>query len=170
MNPRRRDSSGRIAAWLLIAGLIAALAFASVGVGAAKPKPDKKPHRHRVDLTGATKKVRGTLPGPITDRGTVDGKPFRDGRIKLVVTLNFADSTATGTFRIRDDKGTAFGTVDMDFVLDVPGNSITFTGTADFTGGKGRFKGIKGTDLKAYDHNTLDGQNGAIQLKGFATY
>ena len=79
-------------------------------------------------------------------------------------------SGRTGTFRIRNDRGTAFGTVDMDFVLDVPGNSITFTGTADFTGGKGRYKGIKGTDLKAYDHNTLDGQNGTIELKGFATY
>ena len=139
------------------------------GVAGAKPHPEK-PNRHRVDLTGATKMVRGTLPGPITDRGTVDGKPFRDGKIKLVVTLNFADSTAAGTFRIRDNRGTAFGTVDMDFVLDLPGNSITFTGTADFTGGKGRYKGIRGTDLKAYDHNTLDGQNGTISLKGFATY
>ena len=93
-----------MAAWILVGGLIAVLTFASVGVATAKPKPDKKPHRHRVDLTGATKMVEGTLPGPITDRGTVDGKPFRDGKIKLVVTLNFADSTATGTFRIRNDR------------------------------------------------------------------
>jgi hypothetical protein len=155
---------------ILVVGLIAALTLASVGVVAAKPKPGKKPHRHRVDLTGATKMVNGVLPGPITDRGTVEGKPFRDGKIKLVVTLNAADSTAAGTFRIRNDKGTAFGTVDMGFVLDVPGNSITFRGTADFTGGKGRYKRIKGTDLKAYDHNTLDGQNGTLALKGFATY
>ncbi len=86
------------------------------------------------------------------------------------MALNFTDSTATGTFRIRNDRGTALGTVDMDFDLNLPGNEITFTGTADFTGGKGRYKGIRGKRLKAYDHNTLDGQNGTISLKGFATY
>ena len=132
-----------MAAWILVGGLIAALTFASAGVAAAQPKPDK-------------------------DQGTVTGKPFGDAKVKLRVTLNFADSTATGTFRFRNDVGTALGTVDMTYTI--AGNEITFRGTADFTGGKGRYKGIKGTDLKAYDHNTLDGQNGAIELKGFATY
>ena len=56
----------------------------------------------------------------------------------------------------------------MDFAI--VGGEVDFTGTADFTGGKGLYKGIQGTDLKAHDHNTLDGQNGQISLKGFATY
>ena len=107
-----------MAAWILVGGLIAALTFASAGVAAAQPKPDKKPHRHRVDLTGATKKVGGTLPGPIKDQGTVTASRSATARSSCVVTLNFADSTATGTFRIRNDVGTALGTVDMDFVLD----------------------------------------------------
>jgi hypothetical protein len=152
---------------LFVALLVLVALFSGVAAAGAKPGKSK---RHRVDLSGATKEVGGTLPGPIVDRGTVAGKPFGGGKIKLVVTLNFADMTATGTFRIRDGRGTARGTVDMDFVLDVPANEITFTGTADFTGGKGRYKRIKGTGLKAYDHNTLDGQNGTISLKGFATY
>ena len=58
----------------------------------------------------------------------------------------------------------------MTVAVNIPGNEITFNGTADFTGGKGRYRGIKGRDLKAYDHNTLDGQNGTIELKGFARY
>ncbi len=164
---RIRRAPFRAAAALL--ATVAAFACFVAATAPATAKPDK-PSRHRVDLTGATKEVGGTLPGPITDQGTVAGKPFGDGKITLVVTLNFVDSTATGTFRLRNDRGTALGTVDMDFVLNVPDNEITFTGTADFTGGKGRYKGIRGTELKAFDHNTLDGQNGVISLKGFATY
>jgi hypothetical protein len=57
----------------------------------------------------------------------------------------------------------------MTFVIS--GNEITFDGTADFTGGKGRYRGIRGRDLKAHDHNTIpDGQNGVISLKGFARW
>ncbi len=169
MNLPAITSPGRDGNRLLAGILVAATAFAcfAFATSAATAKPDK-PKRHRVDMTGATKQVGGTLPGPIEDRGTVEGKPFGDGKIRLLVTLNFADSTAIGTFRIRTDKGTALGTVDMAFTIS--GNEITFNGTADFTGGKGKFKGIRGEDLKAYDHNTLDGQNGTIELKGFATY
>jgi hypothetical protein len=153
----------------LVVVLIAAalLVLPAAAPGATKPQRD----RHRVDLTGATKMVGGSIiPGPAIDRGTVSGKPFGDGRIKLVVQLDFPTQTATGTFRIRDDRGTAFGTVDMTFAIDLPGNAVDFTGTADFTGGKGRYKGIRGRDLKAHDHNTLDGQNGEIELKGFASW
>jgi hypothetical protein len=148
------------------------LAVALVVVLAAPADAGRKRRdRHRVDLTGATKMVGGTIvPGPAIDRGTVTGKPFGKGRIKLVVQLDLASSTATGTFRIRNRHGTAFGTVDMTFIINAPDDEITFNGTADFTGGKGRYKGIRGRDLKAYDHNTLDGQNGMIELKGFVRY
>jgi hypothetical protein len=155
-----------------VARAVGAVVLAAVLVLAlATPAGAGRKHRerHRVDLNGATKMVGGTIiPGPVIDRGTVDGKPFRDGRIKLVVQLDIPTATATGSFRIRDDRGTAVGTVDMTFTIS--GNEITFNGTADFTGGKGRYKGIRGRDLKAYDHNTLDGQNGTIRLKGFVRY
>lgn len=139
--------------------------------GAAEAKPGKpdEPKRHRVDLTGATKMVGGSIiPGPVKDEGIVTGKPFGEAKIKLTIQLDLATSTATGTFRIRDDRGTALGTVDMAFVIT--GGEIDFDGTADITGGKGRYKGIEGTGLKAHDHNTLDGQNGTLSLKGFATW
>lgn len=149
----------------LIVPLVAMLLILAPATGsAAKPKND----RHRVDLTGATKNVRQTAGGALIDRGTVSGKPFGQGKIKLVVHLHPEDQTATGTFRIRDHRGTAFGTIDTTFAIEGP--EITFRGTADFTGGKGRYKQIRGRDLKAYDHNTLDGQNGMIELKGFVTY
>jgi hypothetical protein len=149
--------------FLIVLLAAALLLLAATDVGA---KPDR--HRHRVDLTGATKNVGQTKDGALVDRGTVSGKPFRNGKIKLVVTLDFPTQTATGTFRVRDGRGTAFGTVDMTFVIS--GGEIDFTGTADLTGGKGRYKGIRGRDLKAHDHNTLDGQNGEIELKGFARW
>jgi hypothetical protein len=109
------------------------------------------------------------IPGPVKDQGTVSGKPFgRAAKIKLRIQLDLATSTATGTFRIRDHRGTALGSVDMTFVIS--GGEIDFDGTADFTAGKGRYKGIEGTGLKAHDHNTLDGQNGTLSLRGFAAW
>jgi hypothetical protein len=146
-----------------IAVLVAAV-FLLAGTDAGA-KPDR--HRHRVDVTGTTKNVGQTKDGALIDRGTVTGKPFGHGKIRIVVKLDFLTSTATGTFRVRDHRGTAFGTVDMTFVI---GEEIDFSGTADLTGGKGRYKGIRGRDLKAHDHNTLDGQNGEIELKGFARW
>jgi hypothetical protein len=122
--------------------------------------------RHRVDLQGATKLVDSSG-GVLHDRGTVSGAPFGDGTIDLFVT--FADnSTATGSFTIDAKRGSAFGAVEMTYA--VTANEIDFVGTADFTGGTGRFRGIRGTDLAAHDHNTLDGQNGVIELDGFVKY
>lgn len=148
--------------------LLSLLAVALVAVPATA---SAKPKRHRIDVTAATKTVGGVnLSGPTIDRGTTSGKPFDDGKIKLTVNIDLATSSATGTFRIRDAKGTAFGTFDMAMTLDLLGNQVDFDGTADITGGKGAYKGIKATGLKAHDHNTLDGQNGTVELKGFATY
>ncbi len=146
--------------------LLSLLAVALVAVPATA---SAKPKRHRIDMTAATKMSGGSIiPGPAIDRGTTSGKPFDDGKIKLTVQIDLLTSSATGTFRIRDAKGTAFGTFDMDFVIS--GGEIDFTGTADITGGKGAYKRIRATDLKAHDHNTLDGQNGTVELKGFARY
>jgi hypothetical protein len=148
---------------LPLAVLVVLALIALPAVASAKPK------RHRIDITAATKMVRTTPDLVVTDRGTVSGKPFDEGRIKLVVQLDFLTATAAGTFRIRDDRGTVFGEFDMPFVIG--GGEIDFNGTADFTGGKGAYKRIRGTGLKAHDHNTFpDGQNGVVELKGFARY
>jgi len=87
----------------LAAALVIAIAFAFACVpGPADAKPGHgKPKRHRVDLTGATKKVAGDLPGPIEDQGTVTGKPFRNGKVKLFVTLDLASSHG----RLEVDSG-----------------------------------------------------------------
>ena len=55
----------------------------------------------------------------------------------------------------------------MPFTIE--GNEIDFRGTARFTGGTGAYRGISSGTLEAHDHNTLDGQNGVVSLKGFAT-
>ena len=122
--------------------------------------------RHRVDLHGATKLVESSN-GVLHDHGTVAGEPFGAGTIDLFVTFG-DNSTATGTFTIDAKGDSAFGTVEM--VYTVTGGEIDFTGTADLTGGTGKFRGIRGTDLPAHDHNTLDGQNGTLELGGFVEY
>jgi hypothetical protein len=162
----RRLVGTRIIAVALAAAVATALVPAAASSAGPGANDTKKPQRHRVDVAGETKAVDSPEPGTIEDRGTITGKPFGKGTIRLLVT--FEGASATGTFKLRTDKGTAFGTVDMVFTIS--GNEITFDGTADFTGGKGKFKGIKGENLEAYDNNTLDGQNGTIELEGFATY
>ena len=57
----------------------------------------------------------------------------------------------------------------MDYVI--ADGEIDFTGTASFTGGTGRYRGIKGRKLTATDHNTFpDGQNGRLTLEGDVKY
>ena len=90
--------------------------------------------RHRVDVAGSTRTVDSPSEGTLHDQGTVSGEPFGDGTIDLVVTFG-ENSTATGTFTIDAKDGSAFGTVEMTYVIS--GNEIDFTGTADFTGGTG---------------------------------
>lgn len=146
-------------------GLIAGLAVVVI-VPAASANPEKS-SRHRVDVTGMTKATGSPGPGMVEDRGTITGKPFGAGTIKILATFE-ADQRMSGTFKIRTPRGTASGTIDTDYVIDASG--ITFTGTGTFTGGKGRYEGIRGKRLKAYDHNTLDGQSGEITLKGRARF
>ena len=50
------------------------------------------------------------------------------------------------------------------------GNNITFTGKANFTKGTGAFQGIKAYNLKFTDKNTLNGQNGRVNITGLAFY
>jgi hypothetical protein len=143
--------------------LVVAAAVAFVPAASAKPATS----RHSVDVVGMTKSTGSPSPGVIEDQGTVTGKPFGAGTIKVLATFVDQD-TMTGTFKIHTSRGSASGTVDTQYVIE--GNEITFTGTAAFTGGTGRYKGITGKKLDAYDHNTLDGQSGEITLKGFARF
>jgi hypothetical protein len=130
------------------------------------PRKPARTEQRTVDLTGSTRSVGFTAPSTIQDQGTVMGRPFGDGTIDLLI--RFAGWSATGSFRIDAAKGSVFGTVDMDFVIS--GSEITFNGTADFTGGTGRYRGIRAEGLTAVDHNTLDGQNGTFTLDGVAEY
>jgi hypothetical protein len=129
--------------------------------------PDtRETERHLVDVVGTTRTVASPAPGTLRDEGTITGPPFGSGTVAIVVTLD--SGHATGTFEISAPKGMAFGTVDMTYVIT--GNEIDFTGEAAFTGGTGRFRGIKGEHLRAHDHNTLDGQSGTFTLEGRVEY
>ncbi len=124
------------------------------------------PTRHRVAITGKTRNVGSPSPGMLEDQGTISGDPFGTGTIDLLVTLR--GSKASGPFRIKSPSGSASGRFWMDWAID--GGEINFDGTACFASGTGAYRGIRGSGLEAHDHNTLDGQNGQVTLKGFATY
>lgn len=131
-----------------------------------EPRPQSEPVRHRVSITGAIKTVGSPAPGTLEDRGTISGPPFGNGSVSLQVT--FEGSRVTGSFRIGTPRGSASGTVSMGFTIS--GSEITFSGTADFTDGTGVYRRIAGENLKAYDHNQLDGQSGTLSLDGHVTY
>lgn len=52
----------------------------------------------------------------------------------------------------------------------IEGGEIDFRGSARFTGGTGAYRGISNGTLAVHDHNTLDGQNGVVDLTGFASH
>lgn len=143
--------------------------LAAVALVMAPTAASAKPKLHPVDLTGATTVVNGSiLASPAQYEGTISGTPFGTGKIELTVQLDLVYRTATGTFRIRDNKGTVLGTVDGTIVgLN---RQIDFYGTAELTGGTGRYKRVSGTGLEVHTHNTLDDPNGTIELRGFVTY
>jgi hypothetical protein len=130
------------------------------------PRRSAAREQHTVQLAGSTHTVGSPEPGTLEDQGTVSGRPFGDGTIDLLVHIE--GSSATGSFRIDTAKGSVYGTVAMDYVIS--GGEITFNGTASFTDGTGRYRGIEAEGLKAFDHNTLDGQSGTFTLDGVAAY
>ena len=131
------------------------------------PRGEDTSRRHRVDVSGTTKTVGAPQPGTLEDRGMISGRPFGSGTISLLATFE-SGARMQGTFEIDTKRGDAFGTVDTTYVIS--GNEITFDGTATFTGGTGRYRGIVGKKLVAHDHNTLDGQSGTLTLTGFARF
>jgi hypothetical protein len=128
-----------------------------------RPGPRK---RRAVDIDGKTKMVASSTPGTIHDHGTVTGTPFGKGTIDVFVQLGAGK--ATGTFRLLFPKGSVTGTVDMPFTIS--GGEIDFQGTARLTAGTGAYRGITSGALTVHDHNTLDGQNGTLVVKGSARY
>ncbi len=129
--------------------------------------PDQREtQKYDVDVTGTTRTTGSPEPGTLHDEGTISGPPFGSGTIALDATLD--NGTATGPFTITSPAGQAFGTFSMTYVIT--GGEIDFNGEANFTGGTGKYRGIKGDHLAAHDHNTLDGQNGTITLTGKARY
>lgn len=124
---------------------------------------EKRRRTRKIAVTGATKAVGLPQPGQIHDQGTITGKPFGSGTVDLLATLG-PNQTMTAEFTIANRRGSAFGTATTTYA--VSGSEITFTGTASLDGGTGRYRGITGTNLKVYDHNTLDGQNGTLTLTG----
>jgi hypothetical protein len=121
---------------------------------------------HTVNLNGKTRMVEPQTAGTVEDHGTVTGTPFGKGTIVLVGSL--AGGRFTGTFRLTFRNGSVLGSASMPYTIT--GNEIDFVGTSRFTGGTGAFRGITSGDLDTHDHNTLDGQNGTLEVVGSAKY
>lgn len=127
------------------------------------PAEKKKRKTRDLSITGVTKTVETTETGALHDQGTITGKPFGSGTVDLEATFG-PNSTMTAPFTIANKRGSAFGTVQTTYTI--VGSQIVFDGTAEITGGTGRYRGITGRNLVAHDENTLDGQNGRVTLTG----
>ena len=127
------------------------------------PPEKAKRKKVQISLSGVTRTI-GAENGSLHDQGTIVGKPFGSAQLDLIATFG-PNSTMTGKFTITNDRGTAYGTVDTTYVIGA-GPGIVFDGTGAFTGGTGRYRGIRGANLVAHDENTLDGQNGRVTLTG----
>lgn len=123
----------------------------------------KRRKTRRIAVEGTTKAVGFPAPDQIHDRGTITGRPFGSGTVDLLATLG-PGATMSADFTIANGRGSAFGTATTTYAIS--GSEITFTGSATLDGGTGRYRGISGRNLRVYDHNTLDGQNGTLTLTG----
>jgi hypothetical protein len=132
---------------------------------ATTTRPAGKRVRRRVTLKGTTRTI-GASGGVVEDRGVLAGNPFGSGSLRLFGT--FGDGVLDATFRLLFDDGSVIGTAALPYTTTA--SEIDFLGTARFTGGTGAYRGISGEGLKVHDHNTLDGQNGTISVKGYATH
>jgi hypothetical protein len=134
---------------------------------AKAPRRNAHPARRKLSIDGRTHSVPTDGPaGTVRDVGTLTGTPFGKGTMRLDGTL--ADGRLEGTFRLLFKTGSVFGTVSAPYT--VTGNEIDFAGTARLIGGTGAFRGIRSGALALHDHNTLDGQNGVLEVSGAATY
>jgi hypothetical protein len=128
-------------------------------------KPGKRVRR-ALSLKGTTRTVGSNGPNTVVDEGSLSGTPFGKGSLALLGTFNGGQLDAT--FRILFKDGSVTGTATLPFT--VGDNEIDLLGTGRLTGGTGAYRGITGDGLNVHDHNTLDGQNGTITVKGFATF
>jgi hypothetical protein len=122
--------------------------------------------RRAVDISGTTRTVGSPGPSMVEDQGDIMGKPFGAGTVDLIGT--FGDGVMTANFRLLLPAGSVIGNAVLPFTIS--GDEIDFKGTGSLTGGTGAYRGISGNDLKVHDHNTTDGQNGTLEVKGFVKY
>lgn len=125
----------------------------------------RKPGRRKRRALEVDGRTRNVSKSGIEDRGTVRGKPFGKGTV--VVTGTLTGGRLNGHFRMRFAGGEVAGTVDAPFT--VADGEIDFVGAGAILHGTGAYRGVTGT-FDFHDHNTLDGQNGVLEAKGFATY
>jgi hypothetical protein len=82
--------------------------------------------------------------------------------------LHPATGRATSTFTITSGSGLIHGRARSLYRID--GDAIALRGTARLSAGTGRFEGIRNADLSFTMTDTLDGQNGLINMQGAAVY
>lgn len=80
-------------------------------------------------------------------------KPFGPLTGHLTISQVSSDGSFTGYFELESKKGTAFGTIDGQF-LDYP---FTYTETLTFLGGTGKYAGISGSADVEGTMNPVDG-------------
>ncbi len=86
----------------------------------------------------------------------------------LYYFLNPKKSTASLRIEIQGIAGAIRGVGALTYSTN--GTNIKFTGKANFTGGTGAYRDIKAYNLNFTDTNTVSGQQGRVNITGFAFY
>lgn len=129
------------------------------------------PLKRVIDIFSRTRNVskNGTVFTDESIKNGTSGIPIgKIANCKLTYVLNPKQSSAKNEFVIESIAGIIRGVASMKY--STSGNNIIFTGNASFTGGTGAFHDIKATGLKFTDTNTLSGQQGRVNITGFAFY
>lgn len=119
-----------------------------------------------VRIAGSTYLVGKDAGTTLNDQGTVKGAPVGSATIAISYTLLPKQSNAKVTWTMTNASGTVTGKALTRYTTT--NLTIVFTGKAGFTGGTGKYAGIKGANMEFNAVHSKTGKKEAMTIVGTA--
>ncbi len=123
-----------------------------------------------IDMTASTKQAKGSKTFKFTDKGTCTGVPTGNGTIVADWVLNPTKKTGVSHLTIDCGAGSIYGVAKVSYSIDQATSTITLTGKLNVLGGRGDFRGLKGSGLNFQMTDNLRGTNGKMTITGTTAY
>jgi hypothetical protein len=147
-------------------GLGSLAALTAAGVTAASPATAAKTTSRLLSASGELHRTAKPSNTSSVQAGAVTGKPFGAGQ--MVLRSSLRQATVTSTFTLTTKAGIVRGRATARLTLD--GDTATYKGTATITSGTGRYRGVKGTNIRFRGVGPVSAKHTKITLSGRVRY